>query len=223
MKKTIQLFLLFFVLTNIVLAQEFDLLADKVVKKDYEGIDQLLSQGININVQQKNGGATVLMVASSYFGYEDCIEYLISKGADVNLKDKNGKTALIWAASNSLENAKVLISYGARINDSANDGMTPFLQAAFGVISGKVPIALCELLLENGADINSSLTSRNAAGWTALHYAAVNGDTEFVKYLISNGANIYKATAEGSTALYLARMGNYNEIVEILKKAGAKD
>ena len=223
MKKTILFFLSFLFLTNIVLAQEFDLLAEKVIKKDFQGIDDLLSQGININVQQKNGGATVLMVASSYYGYEDCVEYLISKGADVNLKDNIGKTALIWAASNSFENAKVLITHGAKVNDSANDGMTPFLQAAFGVISGKVPITLCELLLENGANINSALTGRNAAGWTALHYAAVDGDTEFVKYLISNGANINKATAEGSTALYLAKMGNYTELVDILKKAGAKD
>jgi ankyrin repeat protein len=223
MKKIILLLLSFPVLTNIVLAQEFDLLADKVIKKDFQGLDALISQGININVQQKDGGATVLMVASSYYGYDDCVEFLISRGSDVNLKDKNGKTALIWAASNSFENAKVLISNGANINESANDGMTPFLQAAFGVISGKVPITLCELLLENGADVNSALTGKNAAGWTALHYASADGNTEFVKYLIKNGADINKATAEGSTALFLAKMGNYTELVDILKKAGAKD
>jgi serine/threonine-protein phosphatase 6 regulatory ankyrin repeat subunit A/serine/threonine-protein phosphatase 6 regulatory ankyrin repeat subunit B len=223
MKKIILLLILLFISANILFAQEFDLLAEKVIKKDYEGIDDLLSQGININVQQKNGGATVLMVASSYYGYEDCVEYLIGKGADVNLKDNNGKTALLWAASNSFENVKVLISHGAKVNEPANDGITPFIQSTLGVTSGKVPITLCELLLENGADINAELTGRSAAGWTSLHYAAVDGDKELVKFLISNGANVNKATAEGSSALYLAKMGNYDEIVKLLKDAGAKD
>jgi len=223
MKKIISIFISLLFITNLTFSQEFDLLAEKVIKKDYEGIDYLLSQGININVQQKNGGATVLMVASSYYGYEDCVEYLIGKGADVNLKDNNGKTALIWAASNSFDNAKVLISHGAKVNEPSIDGMTPFIQSTLGVTSGKVPITLCELLLENGADINAALTGRSAAGWTSLHYAAVDGDKELVKFLISNGANVNKATAEGSTAIYLAKMGDYSELVDILRKAGAKE
>ncbi len=44
-------------------------------------------------------------------------------------------------------------------------------------------------------------------GWTALHYAVINGDVELVKYLIKYGANVNKATGEGSTPLYLAKLG----------------
>ena len=43
--------------------------------------------------------------------------FLINKGAGVNLKDNDGKTALIWASSNSLENAKILIYNGAKVDD----------------------------------------------------------------------------------------------------------
>ena len=82
---------------------------------------------------------------------------------------------------------------------------------------------MCELLRKNGANVNAALTRKNASGWTALHYAAVNGDIDLVKYLIKHGANINKASAEGSTPLFLAKMGGYNEIVKILRNAGAKD
>jgi ankyrin repeat protein len=141
----------------------------------------------------------------------------------VNVKDNNGKTPLIWAASSSVESARILISHGAKVNEKANDGMTAFIQAVFGVSSGKVPLAMCELLIENGADINASLTGPSASGWTALHYAVTNGDTELVKYLIRYGAFVNKATAEGSTPLFLAKQEGYTEIVTLLKKAGAQE
>ena len=163
------------------------------------------------------------MIASSYYYYDDMVEYLIRKGADVNLKDKEGKTALLWASSNSLENAKILIANGAKVNEAANDGMTPFLQATLGVSSGKVPIEMCDLLRKNGANINASLQRKSAMGWTALHYAVVNGDAELVRYLIKHGANVNKATGEGSSPLFLAKLGGYDDIVKILKNAGAKD
>jgi ankyrin repeat protein len=80
-----------------------------------------------------------------------------------------------------------------------------------------------DLLLENGADVNSALISKNAAGWTALHFAVVNGDYDLVKYLLSNGANVNHTSDEGSTALSLARQEKYKEIISLLKNKGALD
>ena len=203
--------------------QQFELLADKVIEKDTIVIQNLLNQGIEIDVKQLSTGTTVLMLASSYPGYDDMVEYLILNGANVNASDNNGKTPLIWAASNSLESAKLLITHGADVNTKANDGMTPFLQSIFGALSGKVPIEMCELLRERGAKINATLTGNSAKGWSALHYAAMEGDTELVQYLIRCGANVNKASAEGSTPLFLAKMEGNNEIVKILKRAGARN
>ena len=203
--------------------QQFKQLADAVIEKDTAKIEQLLQSGVDINTQHPTSGTTVLMIASSYYYYDHIIEFLIRNGADVNLKDSEGKTALLWASSNSLENAKILIANGAKVNEAANDGMTPFLQATLGVSSGKVPIEMCELLRKNGAKVNAELKRKSALGWNALHYAAANGDAELVKYLIKHGANVNKATGEGSSPLFLAKLGGYDDIVKILKNAGAKE
>lgn len=222
--KTQQLILvLFFFGINSILPQQFHQLADAVIEKDTAKINQLLQSGVDINIQDETSGTTVLMIASSYYYYEDIVEFLISNGADVNLKDKEGKTALLWAASNSLPNAKILIENHTNVNSAANDGMTAFLQASLGVSSGKVTIEMCDLLRKKGANINAALTKKSAMGWTAIHYAAINGDAALVKYLIKHGANINKATGEGSSPLYLAKLGNHEEVISILKKAGAKE
>lgn len=211
------------VLISSIFPQQFHQLADAVIQKDTAKTEQLLKSGVDINTQHPTTGTTVLMIASSYYYYDDLVKYLISKGANVNLKDNEGKTALLWASNNSLPNAKILVNYGAKVNEAADDGMTPFLQSTLGVSSGKVPIDMCELLRKNGANVNAALTRKNSSGWTALHYAAVNGDIELVKYLIKHGANVNKATAEGSSPLFLAKMEGYDEIVKILRNAGAKD
>jgi len=223
MKIILPFFAVFLLGLNSVLAQQFNQLADAVIKKDTVKIQRLLQSGIDINTQHPTSGTTVLMIASSYYYYDDMVEYSISEGVDVNLKDSEGKTALLWASSNSLENAKILISSGAKVNEAANDGMTPFLQSTLGVSSGKVPIEICELLRNKGANINASLQRKSAMGWTALHYAVVNGDLELVKYLIKHGANVNKSTGEGSSPLFLAKLGGYNDIVKILKNTGAKE
>jgi ankyrin repeat protein len=208
---------------NSIIAQRFSTLADAVIEKDTLKIERLLQSGVDINTQHSTSGTTVLMIASSYYYYDNMVEYLIHNGANVNLKDSEGKTALLWASSNSFENATILIANGAKVNESANDGMTPFLKATLGVSSGKVPIEMCELLRKNGAKVNAELKRKSAMGWTALHYAVINGDVELVKYLIKYSANVNKATGEGSTPLYLAKLDDNEAIIKILKNAGAKE
>lgn len=203
--------------------QQFNQLADAVIDKDTVKIEHLLQSGIDINTQHPTSGTTVLMIASSYYYYDDMVDYLIRKGAKLDMQDSDGKTALLWAASNSLPNAKILVANSAKVNIAANDGMTPFLQATLGVSSGKVTIEMCDLLRKHGANINAALTKKSANGWNALHYAAINGDSELVKYLIKYGANVNKSTGEGSTPLYLAKLGNHDDVISVLKKAGAQE
>ncbi|MFC2094528.1 ankyrin repeat domain-containing protein, partial [Bacteroidota bacterium] len=191
--------------------------------KDLNALDSLLNTGVDINVTEEDRGATVLLIACSFKDYENVVSILISRGADVNFKGKEGRTPLMWAAGNSLENTKILLENGADVKAKADDGMNAFLQSNFGILSKKVSTDVMDLLLENGADVNSALTGKDASGWTALLFATINGNIQLAEYLILKGANVNHTSNEGSTALSLARQEKYEELVSLLKKHGALD
>jgi ankyrin repeat protein len=73
-------------------------------------------------------------------------------------------------------------------------------------------------LLKNGADVNAAMGD----GLTAIHQAAMNGDTEVAQILIYGGANL-KATTRlgGYTPLLLAAKNGDAAMLETLLKGGA--
>jgi uncharacterized protein len=124
-----------------------------------------------------------------------------------------GCTPLLRAAiANDVEVARALLDEGAAPN-IAGMGLTPFLIAAgvgtggrgTGLASstsagGEANMALMDLLLEHGADINAQVTGTKTyslrisrapsatEGMTALHVAAQKGKADVVRYLLQKGA-----------------------------------
>lgn len=94
------------------------------------------------------------------------------------------------------------------------DGRTALLTAA----SMGYPEA-CDLLIKNGADVNS----KDRAGQTALHIAASdNLDTVAAALVNSGSAIIHASDANGRTPLSIAEAGDSNEVIKILMDAGAE-
>ena len=54
-------------------------------------------------------------------------------------------------------------------------------------------------------------------------FASLGGQTEIVKELISKGANVNDKDNSGNSALNIAKKNKEKEIINILKKAGAKE
>lgn len=204
-------------------AQEYDNLANAVYKKNIDKINELLDGGADINATPEDYPSTVLFIACSFEGYEEIVSLLISRGADVNFKGKDGRTPLMWAAGNSLQTTQLLLDNGADVKARGDDGMIAFIQATFGILSGKVTTEVLGLLKSKGANVNSSLGGKSASGWSAILFATVNGDKDLVEYLILNGANVNHTSDEGQTALALAKQEKYEVIVRLLKKHGALD
>jgi len=78
-------------------------------------------------------------------------------------------------------------------------------------------------LLETRIDVNHV----NRLGWTALLEAVILGDggavhTEIVRLLVSHGAQLQLADAQGVTPLAHARQRGQQGIVQILQRAGAR-
>lgn len=102
-----------------------------------------------------------------------------------------------------------LIAYAGTTEGSLEDDLR---EAAKEGSTDKV-----KALLAQGADVNA----KDKDGFTALIRAAGNGHTETVKALLAADANVNVKT-KGITALKIAKLYGHEEIVLMLKKAGAK-
>jgi ankyrin repeat protein len=126
---------------------------------------------------------------------------------------------------------ELLIKYGARVNDQDEYGRTALMISSYfdGISSNEYMNKINEniiakLLIDNGADINK----KNKTGQTALHFAVIGLNFASIKLLTEKGADLTIRDNNGLTpimaASYFHYYGNYNkyeEITEILTKAGA--
>ncbi|MEZ4415886.1 MAG: ankyrin repeat domain-containing protein [Gemmatimonadota bacterium] len=80
------------------------------------------------------------------------------------------------------------------------------------------------LVEECGADVNV----RDANAYTALHHAASRGDSELVRYLVEQGADVTVVSRKGQTTADMAngpvqRVQPFPETVQLLESMGSKN
>jgi cytohesin len=195
-----------------------------------EVAELLIAQGADVNAKDARGrtpislainqgrkeiaklllsrSADVSLHIAAYLGDLQRVQKFIDGGANVDANDRGGQTALHYAAkAGQIEVAKLLIANGADVNAGE---WTPLQEAA---IHSK---EMVELLLAKGADIN-------AGPWTALHTAASTGRKDIVELLIQKGADVNAKDGWGRNPLWYAQNKGYTEIVELLRKHGAKE
>jgi ankyrin repeat protein len=132
--------------------------------------------------------------------------------------DLRGATPL-WVAAHSanrdadgsIEILQLLLSAGANLHLTTDDGTTPLMAAAGlgrstytpaeprGVKSETAEQAVA-LLIERGANVNAV----NEADFTALHGAAFRGNNEIIEYLVTQGAEIDARDFRGRTPYRIA-------------------
>lgn len=211
---------------------------------DLARVKELVEQGTDIDTKDE-GGWTALHWAAS-IGHRGLAEYLIANGADVNAKAKDSSTPLHRAAqTGNIDTAALLVDKGANINVgegyetpleiaaghskemvewliakganvNADAGGWPALVSALGCERFEI----VELLLAKGADVNIKYSkSRTPLHYTAMHY----NNPKIVELLISKGADINAKDNNGITAMDFAKKSGHTEVVEMLKKHGAKE
>ncbi|MFB0552482.1 MAG: ankyrin repeat domain-containing protein [Phycisphaerae bacterium] len=86
------------------------------------------------------------------------------------------------------------------------------------VLTGHKHVA--EFLISHGADVNA----KENIGWTPLHSAVLHDHIDLAKLLLKKGADINAEYGRGrNTPLSVAKGVSSTEIVELLRKHGAKE
>lgn len=144
----------------------------------------------------------------------------------VNDTDASGCTALFMAVKhNRLDNALLLLEYGADIHITNNIGQNLF-HAALLMPSGMFKY---DLIRRNDAvrsfmnlfiQLGLSINDPDNAGQSPLHYAARQGEDKLIEYLLDNGAEINARDNRGRSPLSYA---SYREIAaKVFIDRGAK-
>lgn len=145
------------------------------------------------------------------------IKALLAGGADPNATNIAGRPVLVEAARRGYhEIARTLLREGANPNLRDELGRTALCAA---VLTGDIETV--KLLVAGGADVNVAIAGSSAI--TPLMLAA-SKDAQIVRLLLEKGADVNARTEEGGdTALFFAKMRNREDIIRLLKDAGAKD
>ncbi|HMB70487.1 MAG TPA: ankyrin repeat domain-containing protein, partial [bacterium] len=149
--------------------------------------------------------------ASAHMGRTEMVDYLLEKGAPCSLP-----TAVM---RNDLARARALLEEDpARVRER---GPHDFALLWYPVI-GRELMEMAELLFEYGARVEQ----QHWLGTTALHYAAVGGQTDLGRLLIEKGADVNrvgrKFEASGVTPLQIAEGREQEAFARMLRDHGAR-
>ena len=185
---------------------------------DAAAIRSQVAAGATVDARDGRG-RTPLHVAA-HARRHDAMRVLAAAGADPNALDGDRYDAVtIAAVADDLETMKVALALGNRATNvtSRYDGTALIAAAHLG------HDAVVRELIRAGAPLDHV----NNLGWTALIESIVLGDggprhVATLKAIVDAGANIDLADRGGATPYALATSRGYREMVEILRRAGAK-
>ena len=163
-------------------------------------VGALLEAGADAKAVSTQDGETVLMTAARA-GNVDAVRMLLDRGADVNARERyKGQTALMWAAAERHPAVvKLLLERGAdwKVRSFDRETKPPKLSAA------------------------SSISPIPRGGFTALLFAAREGDIETTRAMLDGGVDINYGDVDNTTALVVAIMNKRFSLAKFLIDRGA--
>ena len=207
-------------------------LADAARDQDQKVVRTLLAQKADVNARSSDGSTALLWAA--HWNDLDTAKLLLTAGADANLANDFRMTPLAEACTNGNGTlVRLLLKSGANPNTPAGTGETPLMTCAKtgsvdavqilveygGAVDAKEPTqhqtALMWAAAERHPDVvkalidaHADLKANSKQGFTAIHFAAREGDLESVKVLLAAGVDVNILTqAEGVTNRVTNQLG----------------
>jgi len=240
-------------------------LVDAARSQDWQAVRTLVNQRADVNVRSHDGGTALLWAA--HWNDLDTADLLIRAGANANAANDLRMTPLSRACTNgSAALVERLLKAGADPNAPIATGETPLMTcagsgsadavrlliASGADVNAKEPLqnqnALMWAAAERHPDVirtliediehRADLQARTKKGFTALHFAAREGDLESTRILLAAGVNVntrsqpdpsekgggpsYNATiSAGSTPLLVATVRGHVPLALFLLEHGA--
>ena len=187
-------------------------------KGDIAAIRRLAADKNRLNARDSYG-RTPLMVAAYARQYESAAA-LMAAGADVDALERDRYDVVtIASVANDPKMLKLVLAGGAKPGQTTSpyDGTALIAAANLGHVE------VVRTLIAAGAPLDHV----NNLNWTALIESIVLGDggpdhIACLKALIDAGADVNIADGNGFSPLRLAERNGYDEMVRLLKAAGAK-
>ena len=159
------------------------------------------------------------MIAAARSGDTEKVKQLLSKGADVNAPEpESGDTPLLAAIDKGQwATAEYLLMQRPDLSLEDKNGNSPLYLA---VSRGDSALAMVNLLLEAGAQVDLGPKTGDNAGATSLHIACATGANGCLESLLQHGASATKQIPSGATPLHTAAIGGDQRTIDLLCKAG---
>jgi ankyrin repeat protein len=164
------------------------------------------------DIVSKNPGLIILTIQNNCM---EILKILLENGLKINTEKEffKHKFPIQFAVDfNNLEATKLLIKYGANVNDCFSifgEISTPIISA-----TKNNNIEMLRLLIDNKCKM---INSDDGNFKTSLHYAIQNNNLEIIKYLIKNGIDVNKY----APICFATKLNNLDAI-KILISSGAK-
>jgi len=166
-------------------------------------LQRLLESGADPNLALPLGETPIMTAARS--GTVQGVRHLIGAGADVNLSERSrGQTALMWAAAQGHHDV-VQALIDADVDIEARSTVRPRLMYADASNGGAFDQGIVEKL----------------GGYSALLFAARQGDTAIADLLLTAGADVDGQAGNGATPLVVATHSGHAPLARLLLERGA--
>ena len=176
-------------------------------------ITLLLQYGLDINTKDNEGNSSLYYAIR--YGQKDVMLLLLQNNANVNSKNKNGESLLHIAVMYSrLELAKLLLIHGV---DKSIRNTTGETSIHYCVTHNQMQIL--KFLLNQA---NCNLATKNADGFSPLHFAAKLGRVKMIDLLIDKGAKISESSYDhthGMAPIHLSCLwGKADSLLKLMER-----